>query len=229
MGNVNNGGQLEQNIAALSDGAKVAIVLCANSFRFGGNWAFIKKEKRDFRSQLETLKSERPNVKAIPVANGALVLVSEAYLADNVNKAIPNAINGSFVAMAGKRRTDEKARFQKFLKSVAEGKSQHIRKAKGYTEITIGVFSVNETNLIRINGKDYPAYKLSLIEALEYANQLTALGKKVYARAIREDGVEVYDQIHSLASNSKGQSALYRGLEIADSDTGTFLTLRITQ
>lgn len=223
----NNDDKFLKDIEALSDGAKLAIVLSANSFRFGGNWAFIKSERKDFRSQLETLKPERPHIKAIPVSNGALILSSENYLAHTVNSVVPNAINGSFVDMANKRRADEKVRFQKFVESVAKGKSKHVKTAKGYRELTVGIFSVNDTNAIRINGTDYPAYKLTLIEALEYVNQLTSTGSKVYARAVKEDGSEVFDQIFNLATNSKGVQALYRGLEIAESETGVFLTLRI--
>lgn len=219
--------KLIKNIEALSDGGKLAIVLCANSFRFGGNWGFIRSNRPDFRAQLETLKEERPNVKAIPVSNGALILANENFLAHNVNMVVPNAINGSFVEMANKRRLEERQRFQKFIENVAKGKSQYVKAAGGYYELTIGVFSVNDTNMIRVNGKDYPAYKLTLIEALEYANQLTKTGRKVYARAVKEDGAEVFDLVFNLATNSKGQAALYRGLEIADSETGLFLTLRI--
>lgn len=222
-----NNPNIEKKIEALSGGAQLAIVLCANSFRFGGNWGFIRKERKDFRDQLETLKQERPNVRAIPVTNGALILSNENFLAHNVNAVVPNAINGSFVDMANKRKADEKARFQKFIENIAKGKSSYVKSAKGYYELTLGIFSVNDTNHIRINGKDFPAYKLTLMEALDYANQLASTGKQVYARAVKEDGTEVFDKVFNLAGNSKGQQALYRGLEIADSETGLFLTLRL--
>jgi hypothetical protein len=219
--------QLTKNIEALTDGGKLALVLCANSFRFGGNWGFLKSDKSDFRGQLDTLKQEKPNIRAIPVSNGALILANENFLAHNVNLAVPNAINGSFVDMANKRRNDERQRFSKFIENVANGKSSHVKSKGGYYELILGVFCVNETNAIRLNGNDYPAYKLNMIEALEYANQLTATGKKVYARAIKEDGEQVFDLVANLATNSKGVAALYRGLDIADSETGLFLTLRI--
>jgi hypothetical protein len=221
--------KLIQNIDALTPGGQTAIVLCAGAFRFGGNWGFIKRSKADFNTMLDTLKQERPNVKAIAVANGALIMCDENFLAHNVNLAVPNAINGSFVEMSNKRRTDERQRFGKFIDNVAKGKSSHVKNAKGFRELTLGVFCVNDTNAIRLNGIDYPAYKLTLLEALDAADKLSALGNKVYARAIKKDGEEVFDLIFNLATNSEGLAALYRGLEIADSDTGLFLTLRIVE
>jgi hypothetical protein len=219
--------QLTKNITAMTDGGKLALVLCAGAFRFGGNWGFIRSSKADFRGQLETLKEERPNVKAIPLANGALVVSNENFLSHNVNLAVPNAIDGLFVDKANARKAEEKKRFQKFIENIASGKSTHLKFKKTFYEVTIGIYCVNDTNAIRLNGVDYPAYKLTLIEALEYANQLTATGKKVYARAVDENGKEVFDLIQNLAGNSKGVTALYKGLEIAESETGVFLTLRI--
>lgn len=219
--------KLTANIQAMTDGGKLALVLCAGAFRFGGNWGFIRSSKSDFKGQLETLKEEKPNVKAIPLKNGALILSDENFLSHNVNLAVPNAINGTFVEKANARKADEKKRFQKFIENVAKGKSSHVKHAKGYYELVLGIYCVNDTNAIRLNGNDYPAYKITLIEALEYANQLTNIGKQVYALAVDENGKQVFGKVFDLASNSKGVAALYKGLEIAESETGVFLTLRI--
>lgn len=219
--------QLAKGIENLSDGQKTAIVICASSFRFGGNWGFIRANKPDFKGQLQTLKSAHPNVKAKRLYNGALVLSNENFLASIVNEVIPNAINGSFVQMANVRRTKEKALFQKFIENVAKGKSRYVQGQNGYYELVLGIFSINDTNFIRVGGKDYPAYKLTLVEALEYANQLTNRGFKVYAKAVDDNHQVVFDEVFNLATNSKGIDALYRGIEIADSHTGAFLTLRI--
>lgn len=220
--------QLTKNIDALTDGGKLAIVLCANAFRFGGNWGFIKSDKRDFKGQLETLRQEKPHIKAIKVENGALILAEENFLAHNVNLAVPNAIGTPFAQMAFKRKEEERARFNKFVESVAKGKSSHVKSSQGYYSLTLGVFCVNDTNAIRVNGKDYPAYKLTLLEALTYVNQLTNTGKKVFVRAVREDGTSYFDLVGNLANNAKGVADIYRGLEIAESDTGVFLSIRIS-
>lgn len=227
-GNNNVDPRFQQRIEQVSAGGQLAIVLCANSFRFGGNWAFLRSNKPDFKENLATLREEHPNVRAFPVSNGALILVSENFLAHNVNKIIPNAIDGAFVDKVTRRRQEERERFVKFLKSVISGKSSYVKAKGGYYELILGVYSTNDTNHIRLNGKDYPAYKLSMIEAIDFADAaLSSIGRKVYARAITEQGKEVFDIAKQLGFNSKGLAALYRGLEISESDTGVFLTLRI--
>lgn len=218
---------LTKNLDKLTDGAKLAIVLSADAFRFGGNWGFIKNSKPEFKGMIDLLKEEKGNVKVFPVSNGALVLCNEDFLAYNVNLAVPNAIGGAFVEKAKKRRDEEKAKYSKFVDNVLAGKNSHIKKKDGYYELVLGIFSVNDTNYIRLNGNDYPAYKLNLIEALGFIQYLSKAGNKVYAKAVTENGQEVYDVIEKLGSNSKGVAALYRGLEIANSNTGVFLTLRI--
>lgn len=211
----------------LTDGAKLAIVLCASAFRFGGNWGFIPKSDT-LKEQLETLTEERPNVKAHKVSNGALVLSEERFLAYNVNKVLPNAINMDFVAMAKKRRQEEKEAFLKFLTNVVNGKSKYTKGQSGKYDITLGIFSVNETNVIRINGKDYPAYKLTHIEVLQFLHQLSeSQGRKVLVRAVLDNGQPVYETPFKLGSNSKGIQAVFRGLELAESGTGAFLQVSI--
>ena len=227
MNQKNPKSNLEARIESLSDGAKTAIVLCANAFRFGGNWGFVKDTNPEFRVIVQTLSLERPHVQLLKVSNGALILCNEKFLSFNVNAVVPNAINGKFVDMANKRRNDEKALFNKFIGNVTAGKSRYIKKKNGFYEIAIGIFSVNDTNRITVNNVDYPAYKLSLIEALDYARNIARTGKKVLAKGVLESGEETYIDLANLAFNSKAATALYKGLEIADSDTGVFLTLRI--
>lgn len=215
----------------LSDGGKTAIVLCAGSFRFGGNWGFLPKTTPGYESILETLKTEHKSVTIIAVSNGSLILCDKNYLAFNVNTVVPNAINGDFAAMAAQRNHDEKIRFYKFVKSIHEGKTKgdYIHTLKdGTKEITLGVYSMNDTNRISINGIDYPAYKLTLMEALDSLRQLKNAGHLVQAKAIHpKTGVAGFGDIEQLSLNSNGRIGLYLALEIADSKTGAFLTLRV--
>lgn len=217
---------IEERIENLSDGAKVAIVLCSNAFRFGGNWGYLTPG-RDFKGYLESLKGEKGNVKAYQVSNGALVLVNENFLATNVNAVVPNAINGSFVDMAKKRRKEEQERFNKFLKNVVAGKSKYAKTGNGKYALTLGIFSINDTNQIRLNGNEFPAYKINLIETLEFLNQVAKAGHKVLVHAVKEDGTSVYETPFNLGGNTKGIQAVYRGLEISETGTGVFLKISI--
>ena len=216
-----------KHIDDVSDGGKVAIVKCANAFRFGGTWGFIKATDPDFKSTIELLAEERPQVKVIKVSNGALILCSAEWLATNVNALAPNAIGDKFIERVTKRRAEEKEKFVKFVENIAKGKNAKVQKKNGYYELTLGVFCVNDTNAIRLNGIDYPAYKLTAIEALDYVSFLEKAGMQVFAKYIKEDSSVGFAPIRGLASNSGGVTALHKGLEIAESETGAFLTLRI--
>jgi len=211
----------------LTDGEQLAIIMCANSFRFGGHWGFIRNTKKEFTEVVNSLKDEKPNVKLISVSNGVLILADTNFLAVNVNKLVPNAINGSFAERAKKCLEEEREKFSKFIKNVVSGKSSHLKKEKGYYELKLGIYSINHTNAIRLNGEDYPAYKLTMIEALDMAHKLEASGMQVYVRALDENKKEVFDRVFHLAGNSKGQSAILRGLEISETDTGVFITFRV--
>ncbi len=216
-----------KRVDQLSNGAKFALVLCANAFRFGGNWAVIRNTNKDYKSTLEELKQEKPHVKVIQASNGAIILCEEMFLTESVNLVLPGAISTPFFEMAKQREEEENAKFTRFVGNVLAGKNSHVVKKDGYYEIIIGVFCVNDVNYIRIAGDDYPAYKLSLLEALDFIMDGNKDGHKIYVRAMTAEGVVVFDLVEKLGYNSKGVAAMYRGLEIADSDTGAFLTLRI--
>lgn len=219
--------ELLKGIESLTDGEKLSIVLCVGALRYGGNWGFIRRDKRTYHGELELLKQVRNHIKVFRLYNGALVLADENFLINNVNKVVPGGINENYVTLANKRRAEEQDKFMRFLERVLAGKSKFIRNKDGYYEVNIGVFSLNDTNLIRVNGIDYPAYKLTLIEVLDYALRLINLtGKNIYVRAVTDNGQEVFDLVNNL-TDSKGLASIYRGLEIADSNTGAFLTLRM--
>ena len=39
----------------LTEGEQLAIIMCANSFRFGGHWGFIRNTKKEFRETVQVL------------------------------------------------------------------------------------------------------------------------------------------------------------------------------
>lgn len=220
--------ELEKKAEVLSNGAKQAIVLCAEAFRFGGNWGFLRNNNRDFKSIIEALKEEKANIKPYPVSNGAIIVCNKNFLASAVNSVVPNGINGDFIEKAQKRSEVEKQKYVKFLDDVASGKSRFGRKGNGYIELTLGIYCVNDTNFIRLNNIDYPAYKLNLQEALEYARYLGNKGKAVYVKHIdRATGRVSWGTIEQLAYNQRSMAGIFNAVEIAESNTGAFITLRI--
>lgn len=219
--------RLTQNLDKLSNGSKMAIVLCANAFRFGANWGLLRKSNSEFIGTLNTLKEEKQDMRLTKVSNGCIIECREKFLADVVNVAVPNAINGNFVDMAIKRKEDEKAKFTKFMKNIIENKCKYVRQCNGYKELVIGLYCVNDTNFIRINGKDIPAYKLSLAEALPILKLLHDNGIKVYVYTQDSENDErgIFEPLAGVIQ-AKKVDKIFNGMEVSDTDTGVFLTLR---
>lgn len=208
----------------LSDGSKLAIVLVAHAFRFGGNWAFIRKDDNEFKGKLELLKDEKPHIDAKPLSNGALILMDRGFLTKNVNAVVPGGINKEFVDRANELKLDEQGKYTKFIESVLTGKSRFLENKNSYYELVMGTYCINDTNLIKVNGVDYPAYKLSLEEML---NELRRLNVKHRRQILIKVANESGFGFMPLETAMKNPKAIHRGLEIADSNTGVFVTLRL--
>lgn len=220
--------ELEQRVGVLSNGAKQAIVMCAESFRFGGNWGFLRNSNHEFKAIIEALREDKDSVKPYPVSNGVIVVCDKNFLANSVNSVVPGGIGRDFVENARKRSETERQKFIKFLRDLANGKNRFVKQGNGYGELVLGIYSTNDTNLIRLNNIDYPAYKLNLQETLEFLRSLGNDSKKVYIKAIDVDtGKTVWGTVEQLAYTSKGMASIYKALEIAESNTGVFLTLRV--
>jgi hypothetical protein len=72
---------------------------------------------------------------------------------------------------------------------------------------------------MRINGIEYPAFTLSLSEALK---EIVKLNSKLSIYVYVSNG---FDKLSNVLA-SEALEAVYSGLEIASSGTGAFLTLR---
>lgn len=223
--------QLERIVSSredkLSEGAKLAIMLCSSAFHYGGAWGFLRSTKENFRECIEEFRKEHQNVRLFKVSNGALIHANENFLANAVNALLPGAITQDFAQKAIKRRQAETERFIKFVQNVLDGKEQ-VTKKNGIYELQLGVYSINETNSIRLNGVEYPAYKLTLFEALDIIDKLSKqqnLVSEVYA--VTEDNQRVFAPVFAAMTNSKGVQAVYRGLSISETDTGVFVTVHL--
>lgn len=224
--------KIEQAISGrvdnLSEGAKLAIGMCTAAFHYGGAWGFLRSNKPMFREQIEAFREEHKNIRLYKVSNGALIHANEAFLANAVNALLPNAIGNGFAAKAVSRRQTETERFIKYISNTLEGKSPHVSVKNGFYELQLGVYSVNETHSIRLNGVEYPAYKLTLHEALNIVDGLSKernLQSEVFA--VTDSGDRVFAPIFDAMTNSKGVQAVYRGLTISETDTGVFVTIHI--
>jgi hypothetical protein len=219
---------VERKAHTLSVGARTAVVLIASSTRFGGNWGFIRRSRPDFVQQVKALLVERPNVQAVHLANGALILGNEHFLFKTVNSAVPGGINNNFMGLMAERRKTEQEKYLRFLKEAVLGQSKTVRQGNGYTEITVGLYCLNDNNVIRVNGIDYPSFRLTLPEALDFSKVLHRVASKVMVRVVMDDGSSTFEDLKYLMNN-KALRAMYRGLDISPSDSGAFMTFRIVR
>lgn len=211
---------------SLSETAKLAIILCAPAVQFGGTWGFIHAGDDAYRQKLDIMRAERGCATGIQLHNGILVSVKPDFIVSNVNKLLPGAIDKNFTQKIDSRRQSEIERFNQFTnKVVNEGK--YIIDKGMYYEIILGVYSYNNSHKMRVNGKDYPAFNLTLNEILPLAHKLSRKEDAVYIRAVRPDGTKVYDKLFNLYGNSNGQLAIYKAMSIAQSGHGLFIHFRI--
>lgn len=211
----------------ISDGSKLAVVLVANSFRFGGNWAYIKKTDSNYEGKLSLLKEEKGKVEARLLDNGFLILMDKNFLSEQINAVVPNGITQEFREEAKKVTETEVQKYSKFVDNVLEGKSKYLKDMGGYYDLVIGCYSVNETNVIKVNGQERPAYKLPIeIILKELMKKSKEKGKNIIVKVVNEEGQQGAVE---LANAPKVMKQIFRGLEISDSMTGVFLTIRISK
>ena len=91
-----------------------------------------------------------------------------------------------------------------------------------YVEYNIGLYSCNNLHKVRVNGIEYPAFSLTLQEALK---EIIKLRDKMTIYANTQDGFFELNQLLS----QKNMSVFYNGMDIANSTNAVFLTIRISK
>ncbi len=207
----------------MTDGVKVMIVMCASAFRFGGNWAFLKKDDSEYEGKKELLLEEKSSIIGRPVSNGVVILMDKNYLTKNVNAVIPNGIDKKFIAKANTIRAEEIQKYDRFIKSVLDGKSKYLVNGHSYKELTMGTYCINDTNIIRLNGVDYPSYKLELDLMLRKLIEVNKKYRRQILIKVINRGMEGFMPLETAINKME---AIHSGLEISDTNTGVFVTLR---
>lgn len=214
--------QFEAKVDKMPVVERLTLVQCAGSFRFGGNWGYFRNEHPEFEGLKEEFLAGDKNVVTLQkVSNGALVLARKEYLTKVANELLPGVVDKNFIEHAKAREAEERKKFISFVDRALKEKSKHVVKRGNYSELTLGIYSSNEVNAIRINGEDYPAYRLTVQEALKaFMLKGRELGRETYVKTVNS-----FIPIQSI--QKEDWAKVFGGLEIADSDTGVFVTLRI--
>lgn len=214
-------------VQKLTEGEKTAIVLIEPSFKNGSNWILLPDNDRRTKGYIEDLLTVKKNLVASRVSNGYVVQVDKRFIVNSINSIAGNSLNHRFVDYAQKREKEAKDSFSRFLTRLKDGKVKQAKKIGNGLEITIAVYSLNEVETIRLRGVDYPAYRVTLMEALQAFHELSKEGYVPQVKAKHPNGDTVFDNVFSLASNTNGLKAINEALEISDTDTGVFVTLRL--
>lgn len=205
-----------------SEGTKLGLTLCSQSYLVGGNWGYLNIEHTDYNKILNLLNEEKGIIKLMPVSNGVIVISNQAVLHDLISE-VDSSIITQEVQKAHQERVDlESHKCLKFLESVVKGTSKYGESYNGFTEYNVGIYSSNDTSKIRLNGIEYPAYKLTIQEMLECLKQLSRF-KKVYVKAYTEiECKEEFIQVPEIVTAS-----LIKSLELSPTGTGVFITFRV--
>lgn len=161
------GAIIDKNVENLTEIQHLAISKIAKAFRFGCNWGYILRHEDLFAEKLEAIK-ENNTTKGLATTNGAIILADEAWLIESVNSVIP-ALDFNFVTQANERKAKERELFQRYLERATKGQGRSVERDSMGIHLRVGLYSTNDTNLINSNGKEYPAFKLNIEEAIYIA------------------------------------------------------------
>lgn len=208
-----------------SEGAKIGLTLCSQSYLVGGNWGYLNREHTDYERLLSMLKEEKSVIKLLPVSNGVIVIGNLLVLKDLITEVEPELITAEVQKAHQGRKAVEKHKCLKFFEAIVKGTAKYGNSYNGFTEYNIGIYSSNDTSKIRLNGIDYPAYKLTVQEMIECLKQLNRF-KKTYVKT-EIGGTQGFISIPEILKEQNGVSAIINGLELSPTGTGVFLTLRV--
>lgn len=197
----------------------MAAVIASNSFYVGGDWGFVLNTNEDYDSIFNILKSDS-NIKVIEVSNGLIVFCDPQYTLSAISQIeeVPNDVREKQQT----RLQTEILEFQKFLTDILREKNKYGVDYGTYMEYHIGIYSCNSTHKIRLNGIEYPAFALTLKEAFKEIKKLQSR-LDVY--------INTYEGFVGLSEIDNFESFVFvlEGLEISNTLTGAFLTIRISK
>lgn len=197
----------------------MAAVIASNSFYVGGDWGFVLNSNEDYETIFNMLKSDS-NVKVIEVYNGIIVFCNPQYTLSAISQV--EEVSAEDKEKQQTRLQTETLEFQKFLTDILRDKCKYGVDCDTYKEYNIGIYSCNSTHKIRLNGVEYPAFSLTLKEAFKEIKKLQGR-LSVY--------INTYDGFFEISDINTSEMflSMLEGLEISNTLTGAFLTIRISK
>lgn len=207
--------KMDKNVAL-----NMAAVAASDSFYVGGNWGFILDTHPDYERILKILNGVDNSVRIIHVSNGLILLVNPTYLQSVISQVEP--VTPEILNRHQTRVASESKEFQTLINSIYQGNCRYANRGVNYEEYVIGVYSCNNLHKIRLNGVEYPAYNLTILEALKTLNVLTK-----YVDIYINVGGHFEDLKNVISNNMINE--VYNGMEISNTLTGAFFTIRVVR
>lgn len=204
-------------------GLNMAAVVASNSFYVGGNWGFVLRNNGEFDKIMGIIQNSMRQgapIKLMPVSNGVIVFIAPNNLQNIISQV--EQITPDVIQKQHTRVQEETNEFQNYLRNVLRGSCKAVQQTSTYDEYVFAIYSCNNLHKIRLNGIEYPAFSLTVLEALKQVNQLTK-----YAEIYINVG-NGFDRLDEVVSMNKLDS-VYNGLEISTTMTGVFLTIRVVR
>ena len=201
-------------------GLNMAITIAANSFNAGGNWGFLSKRNPDYDKIYKILISSRGGYRMYNVYNGVIVIVPSNYIYSAVTQV--EEVTPEVLDRQKNRVNYEIPELQKYLASVIRKMVKPTNITEDYEEYTFAIYSCNTMHKLRLNGIEYPAFSVSEIEVIK---ELAKLRKYADIYLSVENG---FKSMADLTGNA-GVDEVIKGLEISDTLTGVFMTIRIVR
>lgn len=218
-----------RNINKLSDTEKFVVMEIAPQLRFAGNWGFLVKGEDYFETKQELLKTNTEKITIQEVKNGYLFTADDIYLVNTVNELLPGVLNFEYKARAMERKQTDKEMFVKFMQGIIRGKESKFVKVdkRGRRFIIIGLYCTNNVNLIRLNGNEYKAYKLTFLEAMQGLKSLDSELLSKVNILVKDNDAYYARQLGTVLSTVEGRQSAFSAMQIAETKTGVLMTLYI--
>ena len=101
-----------------SDGAKVGLTLCSQSFLVGGNWGYLSKEHTEYEKLLSLLMSEKGVIKLVEVSNGVIVISDKRVLHELIQSVDSELITNEVLKVHKIREIVERNKCLKFFEDI---------------------------------------------------------------------------------------------------------------
>lgn len=173
----------------------------------GCPWGITTSRNREFMNALPEIQKSQ-NVNAFKISGAQkglhredkyLVLVSQQFIINILNKEAGGAIyNQEDYNHAIQKRNSAVEAFSEFLKKGNVG--------------TIGIFNTNEGHSIIADGKNYPAFSVTLNDLLTYC--------AMYGYSLNVQGVKI-----SMQTAQKNIIKLYESLQVAPNGHALFISI----